>query len=70
MILHTVIDPMEVMGSVPPQFVWKKIDGGLLQIRKDMTGGETVERIFSTDPAVYLKKAYQPGVGVFREKRR
>ena len=43
MILHTVIDPMEVMGSVPPQFVWKKIDGGLLQIRKDMTGGEPAE---------------------------
>ena len=40
MILHTVIDPMEVMGSVPPQFVWKKIDGGLLHIRKDMTGGK------------------------------
>ena len=60
MILHTVIDPMEVMGQTPPQLVWQKTHRGFVQMRLD-TNPPQLERIFSTDPADYLQKELQPG---------
>lgn len=63
MILHTIIDEAAVFGNAAEdsgaQMLTKKVNGGLVQMTKH-NGGYRMERLFSTDPAMYLKKEYQP----------
>ncbi len=63
MILHTVIDPAEVMlnpSEPPPTYEYRRRNGCLLQcIRRE--DGLYLDRIISTDPKDYLNSAYQIG---------
>ena len=59
--LYTVV-PVEML-SYPPEpseTEFKKIDGGLLEVRCE-EGQNRVVRLISSDPMLYLKAQYSPG---------
>ena len=59
--LYTVV-PVEML-SCPPEpggTEFKKIDGGLLEVRCEK-GQYHVVRLISSDPMLYLKAQYSPG---------
>ena len=60
MVIHSIIDPMEMMERQNDPGVWQQVPGGLDQ---GVLGeqGLTVARLVSTDPAMYLDPRYQPG---------
>ena len=59
MVIHSIIDPMEMMERQNDPGVWQQVPGGLVQ---GVLGeqGLTVARLVSTDPAMYLDPRYQP----------
>ena len=60
MVIHSIIDPMEIMERKEDPGVWQEVPGGLIQ--GDLCEkGMTVTRLVSTDPAMYLNPLYQPG---------
>lgn len=60
MVIHSIIDPLEMLERTEDPSVWRQVPGGFLQ---GMQGenGLTVTRLVSTDPALYLNPRYQPG---------
>lgn len=60
MVIHSIIDPLEMLEKTEDTSVWRQVPGGFLQ---GMQGenGLTVTRLVSTDPALYLNPQYQPG---------
>ncbi len=60
MVIHSIIDPLEMLEKTEDSSVWRQVPGGFLQ---GMQGenGLTVTRLVSTDPALYLNPQYQPG---------
>ena len=65
MILHTVIDYYDIIGSVSHSGLnnsccYKNISGGILEYRRCRSGGYKVSRLHSTNPSLYLDKKYYP----------
>ncbi|WMJ23284.1 YlzJ-like family protein [Paludicola sp. MB14-C6] len=62
MILHTIIDPMDVMNSPSANnFCYKKcVNGAIIEGTQDMNGIK-INRIISTNPSDYLNKDYTLG---------
>ena len=69
MVIHSIIDPLEIMERKRDPSVWQKVPGGLIQ---GIAGenGLTVTRLVSTDPAMYLDPRYQPGAAYPSEQAR
>lgn len=66
MLIHSIIDPLEMMEKTQDPSVWRQVPGGFLQ-GVQCRDGLTVTRLISTDPALYLDPRYQPGA-VYRPK--
>jgi hypothetical protein len=66
MLIHSIIDPLEMLEKTEDASVWQQVPGGFLQGLQGQNG-LTVTRLISTDPALYLDPRYQPGA-VFRTK--
>lgn len=60
MVIHSIIDPLEMMERPKDGSVWRQVSGGFLQ-GVPGENGLTVTRLVSTDPALYLDPLYQPG---------
>lgn len=60
MVIHSIIDPMEMMERQNEPRGLRRCRAGLVQ---GVLGnrGLTVARLVSTDPAMYLDPRYQPG---------
>lgn len=69
MVIHSIIDPLEIMERKSDPSVWQQVPGGLIQ---GIAGenGLTVTRLVSTDPAMYLDPRYQPGAAYSSEQAR
>jgi hypothetical protein len=60
MILHTIVSMEDIMGPPPVQnTITKRVKGGIVEL-SGTDGNYTVNRLFSTDPSMYLKKEYHP----------
>ncbi|MDD3193008.1 MAG: YlzJ-like family protein [Oscillospiraceae bacterium] len=60
MVIHSIVDPLEIMERRDEPGVWAQVPGGFLQ-GVPAENGLTVTRLVSTDPAMYLNPLYQPG---------
>ncbi|MCI9405752.1 MAG: hypothetical protein HFK04_02360 [Oscillospiraceae bacterium] len=60
MLIHSIIDPLEMMEKTEDASVWQQVPGGFLQGVQGRNG-LAVTRLVSTDPALYLNPQYQPG---------
>lgn len=62
MILHTIIDPMEVLGNTPTNnYCYKKcVNGVIIEGTQDLNGIK-INRVISTNPSDYLNKDYTLG---------
>lgn len=60
MVIHSIIDPLEMLEKTEDSSVWRQVPGGFLQ-GMQRENGLTVTRLVSTDPALYLNPQYQPG---------
>ena len=58
MILHTIISEQDIFYKPQqPKIRYKRVNGGMLELN----GADgTVNRLFSTDPAMYLDARYFP----------
>ena len=69
--LWSIMDP-EAVFAAPPEPVPALLDvplpvpGARLLCRGDGRGGAVVERLFATDPRLYLDPRYQPGAAAGR----
>lgn len=61
MILWTVESVDRIFPSPQPERSIMEIDGGLLEGEKT-TEGFKVSRLISTDPGLFLKEEYAPGI--------
>ena len=61
MLIHS-ITPLDFLREPPeyPQLVMKRFRGGLLE-GEETPQGFVISRLYSTDPALYLKEQYGPG---------
>ncbi len=60
MILHTVISEDDIFRADPAQkTVFRRVNGGLVEL-EETPRGAVVNRLYSTDPAMYLDKRYLP----------
>lgn len=60
MILHTIVSEGDIFYRPEAEkTAYRRINGGILEI-KGVGGEYTVNRLFSTDPAMYLDKRYYP----------
>lgn len=60
MVIHSIVDPQEMMERQADPSSWVNVSGGMLQgIRGE--NGLVVTRLVSTDPAMYLDPRYAPG---------
>lgn len=64
MVLHTIIDEYDVMRTdylvaSEQNTVTQNVSGGIVELIQDETGYR-VNRLFSTNPAMYLNADYQP----------
>lgn len=66
MILHTIIDPLEMLDPQNTNTVYKTIPGAVLQ---GVQTGErfTIDRLIATDPKMYLDPRFAPGK-IYTEK--
>lgn len=60
--MHTIISPLDVFAdnSSAPETVVKRAGSGFAEYVRD-GNGLRLQRLFSTDPAMYLDKKYTPG---------
>ena len=60
MIIHSILDPLEMMQRNDPPRIWQQVPGGFVE---GVMGenGLSVTRLVSTDPAMYLDPRYQAG---------
>ena len=59
MILHSIVSPSDIFFNStdvqPRRHIYRRINGGLLEL-----DGNTVTRLISTDPRLYLDRRYCP----------
>ena len=61
MVIHSITPPEMLMEqSAQPSLETRPVNGGYLEGHQT-PGGFQMTRIWSTDPAMYLKKEYTPG---------
>jgi hypothetical protein len=66
MILHTILSLEEIfydVNSIPPSR-YVRCSDGLIETRE----GNTVCRVISTDPSVYLRTEFMPGMPLPKRK--
>lgn len=62
MIIHSIV-PIELLSeqSTAPTASIRQIDGGYIEGVETVGGGFKATRLFTTNPALYLKNEYNPG---------